>query len=55
MAELYILQNAELRKFELCYKFFDKYCDVSKFEELEMTTFNLAFAGKKFMRLYPAR
>ena len=42
----FILQYAKLRKLELYYNFFDKFCDVSKFEELEMVTdpLNLAVA-----------
>ena len=34
----FILQYVELRLLELFYNFFDKYCDVTKFEELEMDT-----------------
>ena len=34
----FVLQYAKLRMLELYYKFFDKYCDVTKFEELEMDT-----------------
>ena len=34
--EFLILQYAKLRLFELYYNFFDKFCDVTKFEELEM-------------------
>ena len=32
------LQYAKLRMLELFYNFFDKFCDVDKFEELEMDT-----------------
>ena len=32
----FILQYAKLRMLELYYNFFDKFCDVNKFEELEM-------------------
>ena len=32
----FILQYAKLRMFELYYNFFDKFCDVTKLEELEM-------------------
>ena len=35
------LQNAKLRMLELYYNSFDKYCDVTKFEELEMDTESL--------------
>ena len=34
----FILQYARLRMLELYYKFFDKFCDVNKFEELETDT-----------------
>ena len=34
----FILQNAKLRILEVHYNFFDKYYDVTKFEELEMDT-----------------
>ena len=34
----FILQYAKLRMLELYYNFFDKFCDVNKFEELEMDT-----------------
>ena len=34
-----ILQNAKLRMLELYYNFFTKFCDVSKFEDLEMGIF----------------
>ena len=34
----FILQYAELRMLEMFYNFFDKFRDVSKFEELEMDT-----------------
>ena len=42
----FILQYAKLRTLELYYNFFDKFCDVQKFEELEMDTdcFYLALA-----------
>ena len=32
----FILQYAKLRKLELYYNFFTRFCDVNKFEELEM-------------------
>ena len=34
----FILQYAKLRMLELYYNFFDKFCDVNKFEELEINT-----------------
>ena len=40
----FILQNAKLRLLELYYNFFDKFCDVKKFEELEMDTDSLYLA-----------
>ena len=40
----FILQYAKLRKLELYYKLFDKFCDVQKFEELEMDTDSLYLA-----------
>ena len=53
----FILQYAKLRMLELYYNFFDKFCDVYKFEELEMDTDSLylALAEEKFVRLHPAR
>ena len=33
-----ILQSAKLKLPELCYNFFDKYCEVTKLEKLEMDT-----------------
>ena len=43
-----ILQYAKLRRLELYYNFFDKFCNVNKFEELEMDTDSLylALAGE---------
>ena len=38
---LFILQYAKLRMLELFYNFFDKICDVNKFEEFEMDTDSL--------------
>ena len=35
---LFILQYAELRMLELFCNFFVKFCDISKFEELEIDT-----------------
>ena len=45
----FILQYAKLRMLELYYNFFTKFCDVNKFEELEMDTdaVFLALAEKK--------
>ena len=40
----FILQNAKLRMLELYYNFFDKFCDVNKFEDLEMDTYSLYMA-----------
>ena len=39
-----ILQYAKLRMLELCYNFFTRFCDVNKFEELEMDTDSLYLA-----------
>ena len=40
----FILQYAKLRILELYYNFFEKVCDVNKFEELEMDTDSLYLA-----------
>ena len=40
----FILQYAKMRMLELCYNFFDKFCYVKKFEELEMDTDSLYLA-----------
>ena len=40
----FILQYAKLRLLELCYNFFTRFCDVNKFEELEMDTDSLYLA-----------
>ena len=40
----FIFQYAKLRMLELYYNFFDKFCDVQKFEELEMDTDSLYLA-----------
>ena len=40
----FILQYAKLRILELYYSFFDRFCDVNKFEELEMDTGSLYLA-----------
>ena len=42
-----ILQYAKLRMLELYYHFFDKYCDVEKFEGLEMNTDSLCLVKSK--------
>ena len=41
---LFILQYAKLRKLELYYNFFTRFCDTKKFEELEMDTDSLYLA-----------
>ena len=45
----FILQYAKFRMLELYYNFFTRFCDVSKFEELEMDTdlLYLALAEKE--------
>ena len=40
----FFLQYAKLRMLELYYNFFDKFCDVQKFDELEMDTDSLYLA-----------
>ena len=40
----FILQYVKLRMLELYYNFFSKFCDVKKFEELEMDTDSLYLA-----------
>ena len=40
----FILQYAKLRMLELYYNFFARFCDVNKFEELEMDTHSLYLA-----------
>ena len=44
IVEFFILQYAKLRKLELYYNFFTRFCDVHKFEELEMDTDSLYLA-----------
>ena len=44
IAGFFILQNAKLRMMELYYNFFTKFCDVNKFEELEMDTDSMYLA-----------
>ena len=41
---VFILQYAKLRNLELYYNFFDEFCDLNKFEELEMETDSLYLA-----------
>ena len=41
---VFILQYAKLRMLELYFNFFDKYCNVTKFEDLEMDTDSLYLA-----------
>ena len=40
----FILQYAQPRMLQLYYNFFERFCDVNKFEELEMDTDSLYFA-----------
>ena len=40
----FILQYAKFRMLELYYNFFERFCDVNKFEELEMDTDSLYLA-----------
>ena len=40
----FILQYAKLRMLELYYNIFDKYCDVTRYEELDMDTDSLYLA-----------
>ena len=40
----FIIHFAKLRLLELYFKFFDKFCDVDKFEKLQMDTDSLNFA-----------
>ena len=53
----FILQYANLRMLEQYFNFFDKYCDVTNFEELEMDTDWLYIALSEhvglYVRLYP--
>ena len=42
--DFFILQYAKLRMLELCYNFFDKFCDVNNVDELEMDTDSLYIA-----------
>ena len=45
----FILQYAKLRMLQLYYNFFDKFCDVNKFEELEL---DLALVEDLLLSLY---
>ena len=38
IVEVFIFQYAKMRMLELFYNFFTRFCDVNKFEELEMDT-----------------
>ena len=40
----FILQYAKIRMLELYYNFFEEFCDVNKFEDLEMDTDSLYLA-----------
>ena len=53
----FILQYAKLRMLELYYNFFERFCDVNKFEELEMDTDSLylALSEKTVVRLLSRR
>ena len=44
IVEFFILQYAKLRMLELYYNFFTRFCDVNKFEEMEMDTDSLYLA-----------
>ena len=44
LVEFFILQYAKLRMLELYYNFFTRFCDMSKYEELEMDTDSLYLA-----------
>ena len=48
----FILQYAELRMLELYYKFFERFCDVNKFEELEMDTDSFLYLPLSEKELY---
>ena len=52
-----ILQYVKQRNLELYYKFFKKFCDTDKYEELEMDTDSLylALSEKKFGRRHSSR
>ena len=53
----FILQYAKLRMLELFYNFFDKFCDVDTFEELEMDTESIYLAlaqDKLYDRIRPS-
>ena len=57
IVRFFILQYAKLRMLELYYNFFDKFCDVNKFEELEMDTdsFYLALAEENLYDSIPTK
>ena len=46
----FVLQYAELRMLELYYNFFERFCDVNKFEELEMDSLYLALSEKELYK-----
>ena len=49
----FILQNAKLRLLELYYNFFERVCDVNKFEELDMDTYSLYLVlSEKVVRMH---
>ena len=48
----FILQNAKLRMCELCYKFFKKFCDTEKYEELQMDTDSIFSSVGRELRKY---
>ena len=53
---LLILQYAKLRMLELYYNFFERFCDVNKFEELKMDTDSVSGSvGKRVVRLHSRR
>ena len=43
----FTLQYAKLRMLELYYNFFTRFCDINKFDELEMDTDSLYFAEEE--------
>ena len=52
IAAFFILEYAKLRMLELSYNFFERFCDVNKFEELQMDTDSsfLALSEKELYR-----
>ena len=52
----FILKCAKLRMLELYYNFFERFCDVNKYEQLEMDTESLYLAlSEKVVRLHSRR